>query len=85
MDELKTEQTRLGDGAKISVLGSARGWSNGSLDWKMVPCESRSRVKIKDSDCCMRKLAISLSHVARGERFDARKLLKVAHLTHLVG
>jgi hypothetical protein len=52
--------------------------ANDPMVGKWYAAKKDERAKLKTVIALMRKLPLALWHIARGEKFDAEKLLKVA-------
>jgi len=63
---------------KFLYLAALRLLVNDPLVGKWYEAKKDDRAKLKTVIALMRKLPLALWHIARGERFDAGKLLKVA-------
>jgi len=63
---------------KFLYLAALRLLVNDPMVSKWYEAKKDERVKLKTVVALMRKLPLALWHIARGERFDAGKLLKVA-------
>jgi transposase len=63
---------------KFLYLAALRLLVNDPLVGKWYKAKKDDRAKLKTVIALMRKLPLALWHIARGERFDAGKLLKVA-------
>jgi transposase len=63
---------------KFLYLAALRLLVNDPMVNKWYEAKKDERVKLKTVVALMRKLPLALWHIARGERFDAGKLLKVA-------
>jgi transposase len=63
---------------KFLYLAALRLLANDPMVGKWYEAKKDERAKIKTVIALMRKLPLALWHIARGERFDAGKLLKVA-------